>query len=456
MDRELYRAATQGDVAVLEEALVDRLDEPRILHFSRTPQGNTALHLAALHGHAELAAEVLYKDNKLLSGMLEVAELFIVRAKAWPEDSKSPLIIINKAGDTALHEAVRNRRSAVAAALLDADPTRGYDLNERMESPLHMAAREGLIQIVQKIIKHSWVEDRYPAATSISGTPLHQAVLGSHLGIVEILLKKRPELTLRTDSYNNNALHYAAQKNHKRVVEALLNKQTELAYMLNDSRQSPLHVAANYDSTDAIKVLLRHCPDVAEMVDGAGRNAFHVSVDRGKTNALRCLLRVSCSALLLLNDRRVDPCVQNRDDNLIDKDFDNLVDAYFLAATLIATVTFAATFTMPGGYDQTNGIALHGRSSAFKIFVVSNTVAMCSSIVIFLLIWARQEPVKLRLHNLMWSQTLTILACLAMLFSLMTAVYVTVAPSAPWPAYAVIAIAISSPAIFFFISWMGR
>ncbi|KAF8700144.1 hypothetical protein HU200_034511 [Digitaria exilis] len=82
---------------------------------------------------------------------------------------------------------------------------------------------------------------------------------------------------------------------------------------------------------------------------------------------------------------------------------------------------------------------------------------MCSSIVvIFLLIWARQEPVQLRLHNLVWSQRLTIIACLTLLVSLMTAVYITVAPTTPSLAYAVIAIGISTPALFFIISWLGR
>jgi hypothetical protein len=151
------------------------------------------------------------------------------------------------------------------------------------------------------------------------------------------------------------------------------------------------------------------------------------------------------------------PLVYDGRRGLDNNDFDNVVEAYFLAATLIATVTFAATFTMPGGYDQTKGIAIHGHNSAFKIFVVSNTVAMCSSIVvIFLLIWARQEPVILRLHYLMWSQTLTIIACLTMLLSLMTTVYITVAPTAPWAAYSVIAIGVGSPALFLFISRMGR
>jgi hypothetical protein len=56
----------------------------------------------------------------------------------------------------------------------------------------------------------------------------------------------------------------------------------------------------------------------------------------------------------------------------------------------------------------------------------------------------------------MWSQRLAIVACLAMLLSLMTAVYITVSPTAPGPAYVAIAIGISSPLLFFVISWMGK
>ncbi|KAG2598130.1 ankyrin repeat-containing protein At5g02620-like isoform X2 [Panicum virgatum] len=541
MESALYKAATQGKVERLRQLVVG---DPSILK-SMTAHHDTALHLAAWHGHVEFAREVLDWDEELFvarnddgntplhlaakAGRLEVAELLVRYAVAWPQDEISRplsmtnyLSITNYAGNSALHEAVRNRMVSVAVALLSADPSGGYALNARMESPLQIAAREGLFHVVQRILDYSWVEQEY--MPSPSGTALHQAVLG----IVAILLEKRPHLIDLTDAHGNNALHYAAEKNHPHAVEVLLRKRMELAHMSNGESMPPLHVAVHYGSTDAIKALLRICPDV---VDGYGRNAFHASATFGNTHSLRWLLRhvrpaeplnrvdiggntplhkaasmshVQC-ALLLLRDRRVDPCIRNHNGQtarslletklatgemntyemellkqlkqqeslrcrmqnvppavpvrrrpLSNKDFDSVVDSYFLAATLITTVSFAATFTMPGGYDQTSGITLHAHSTAFRTFVVSNTVAMCSSIVvIFLLIWARQEPVKLRLHNLFWSQILTVIACLSMLLSLMTTVYITVAPKAPWPAYAVIAIATSSPALFFIITWIG-
>ncbi|KAL6636952.1 hypothetical protein ACP70R_024524 [Stipagrostis hirtigluma subsp. patula] len=575
MDPRLLKAAAEGNVARLRILVEDNL---KILN-STTPQNNTALHLAALHGHAGFACEVLRVSEEMLaarnadgdtplhlaakSGKLKVAKVFVTLAQEWPVEPgiehetplKNPLIMRNLAGNTPLHEAVVNHNGSVALMLLNVDPNRGHDLNAQKESPLDMAAREGLFQIVQKIVNLSWVPTMF--VPSPGGTALHQAVLGGHTRIVEILLEKHSELLDLPDSVGNNALHYAAQKDHPRPVEMLLNMRTELAYMRNGDRQTPLHVAAQHGSTAAIKALLRHCPDVAEMVDADGRTAFHVAVTSGKTNALRCLLRHVRpaellnradakgntplhlaaemsrvqSALLLLKDSRVDPCIRNQDGHtarsllevrsahghatyrLADgedyhaphsvveiksaagemdayemylwkqlkrqesarcrkqqlppvtivrdrrtssqKYFERSVETYILVATLIATVTFAATFTMPGGYNQDNGsptagTAIHGHKTAFKIFVISNTVAMCSSIVVvFCFIWAWQDPIKFKVEQLLWGHRLTIIACLGMLVSLMTTVYITVAPTSKWPAYVVIAIGASTPAVVF-------
>lgn len=77
-------------------------------------------------------------------GKLGVAELLISRSMAWPRDQESPLAMTNGAGNM-LHEAVHNCHDAMAVALPNVDPSQGDILNERMESPLHMAAHEGLV-----------------------------------------------------------------------------------------------------------------------------------------------------------------------------------------------------------------------------------------------------------------------------------------------------------------------
>jgi ankyrin repeat protein len=86
-------------------------------------------------------------------------------------------------GNTALHEAVTHGKSEVALRLLEANPNVGHMLNERKESPLHIAAREGMTMVVKEILKQPWVEKEEEAQPGGSGTgsPLHQAVVGGHI-----------------------------------------------------------------------------------------------------------------------------------------------------------------------------------------------------------------------------------------------------------------------------------
>ncbi|BFG29450.1 hypothetical protein CerSpe_157240 [Prunus speciosa] len=63
-----------------------------------------------------------------------------------------------------------------------------------------------------------------------------------------------------------------------------------------------------------------------------------------------------------------------------------------MVATLIATVTFAAAFTMPGGYNNDvgpdQGLALLQSNSYFKWFIISDSIAMtCSINAACLLFW---------------------------------------------------------------------
>ncbi|KAJ6696656.1 hypothetical protein OIU85_003049, partial [Salix viminalis] len=55
-------------------------------------------------------------------------------------------------------------------------------------------------------------------------------------------------------------------------------------------------------------------------------------------------------------------------------------EAQLLAAVLIATVTFAAAFTLPGGYKTDQGTAILAKKAAFIVFVISDAISMVLSI----------------------------------------------------------------------------
>jgi hypothetical protein len=88
MDPALYKAATQAKVASLRQ-LVDP-DDPSVLR-STTPQLNTVLHLAAVHGHAAFAGEVLEMNIGvwILFGTATLSFLLVSNSKSnsGPEEA---------------------------------------------------------------------------------------------------------------------------------------------------------------------------------------------------------------------------------------------------------------------------------------------------------------------------------------------------------------------------------
>ncbi|KAK1279413.1 Ankyrin repeat-containing protein [Acorus gramineus] len=129
-----------------------------------------------------------------------------------------------------------------------------------------------------------------------------------------------------------------------------------------------------------------------------------------------------------------------------DEQFKSSAESYTLVAALFATITFSAIFTMLGGYSNNDGTALRARDAAFKVFLVSNIIATCSSlVVVFCFIWAWKDPVKFKLSQLAWGHRLTVVACLAKLVSLMTVIYVVVAEKCLWLAVTVILICCAPP-----------
>ena len=108
-------------------------------------------------------------------------------------------------------------------------------------------------------------------------------------------------------------------------------------------------------------------------------------------------------------------------------------ETHLIVTALVATVTFAAGFTLPGGYNENDGLATLGKKEAFKAFVVADTLAMVSSVsaafVYFFM--AGYEKEELLHKHLPWGFFLTMFGMGGMVVAFMTGMY-AVLPRFSW------------------------
>lgn len=106
------------------------------------------------------------------------------------------------------------------------------------------------------------------------------------------------------------------------------------------------------------------------------------------------------------------------------------VNTLLLVSTLVATVTFAAGFTMPGGYNNSEpdqGMATLLSKRKFQVFVICDTIAMYSAIMVAVtLIWAQLGDLTLVLNALRLAIPLLGISLTMMSLAFMVSVYLVV------------------------------
>ena len=122
---------------------------------------------------------------------------------------------------------------------------------------------------------------------------------------------------------------------------------------------------------------------------------------------------------------------------------------HLIVAALIATVTFAAGFTLPGGYNQSNGMGILSKKAAFEAFVVMNTIAMVLSVsAVFNYLFMSMHVKKVFIdQHIIAGFLLTMFAMVAMVVAFMTGLYAVL------PHSSLIPIIICIICCYFFISF---
>ena len=167
------------------------------------------------------------------------------------------------------------------------------NLDEEGFSLLHWNAKEGIAEIVQKLIhKGADVEIKDKENGS---TPLLWACQNGHLNVVKILLQNNANLFATSDC-GHTALHFAVQSGEVELVEMLVKKGLDIDGQNKENPNvfvkvtlSPLNTAIFEDKMEILTLLIEKGADV-NMVDGLNWTPINHAIFNGKKEIVSKLL----------------------------------------------------------------------------------------------------------------------------------------------------------------------
>ncbi|TYJ40988.1 hypothetical protein E1A91_A04G180300v1 [Gossypium mustelinum] len=406
-------------------------------------KGQTPLHIAARYGRSTTVK--LFIESRADGDIenLGMDELKAVREMLRLKDEES---------NTALHVAARYGHVGVVQALLKhEDPDFPYSVNKNHETPLYLAAKGGYGRSVTKLLD-KWKSTVHGGP--YGRTTLHAAVMSGDVETTKIILKEKGDLTKETDEIGHTPLHYAAHLGRNSIVEELLKEDVSAAY-IGDKKweMTPLLMAARQGYGLTVRKILFHCPASCEKVDKRGWNLLHFVAFRD--NPLQLILFFSaigdaeleygsvknlmdwkdtygitpqqvydaCQGVassennqrkkeqivelvkdIVVNEEVAEKAINPAPSSTINReDLQKTRDTHLVVAALVATVTFAAAITVPGGFkgekelDQGTPFLIH--DAAFKAFVITDALAFGLSVCTLIIHFDMVNPLFSRSHD---------------------------------------------------------
>ncbi|XP_076921630.1 uncharacterized protein LOC143583118 [Bidens hawaiensis] len=133
----------------------------------------------------------------------------------------------------------------------------------------------------------------------------------------------------------------------------------------------------------------------------------------------------------------------------------NTASQCMVAATLIATIVFAAAFTLPGGYDQDTGIPFFRKEPSLIIFVIADALSLISSstsVLIFLSIltsrYAEDDFLTSLPYKLMFGILTLFLSIVAMMVAFSASFFVLYNKKVEWVPITITGLAVLPVIVF--------
>ncbi|TVU38782.1 hypothetical protein EJB05_12169, partial [Eragrostis curvula] len=365
--------------------------------------GATALYEAVRHGHGEMVELLMAEAPQLASVTTDdgLSPLYlaattdspqIVRAllRSSQDGTPSPASFSGPEGRTALHAATFFKE--MVQDILSWKPELLTRVDSSGRTPLHIAAQYHEIDAVKLFLESPISLELAHISDNDGLFPLHIAAMVGSKTIIEALIEICPDFPELVDGQGRNLLHCAVEHNQDTVVRYICQKDKS-AMLLNATDvegYTPLHLAVKYGHLRIASLLLQTMAVDTDITDMHGLTARDLSYKKLKP-AFNYFLDPNNTIFSSLDDSRATTTLDGfhaahgGNDNPIEEPASENEDLRTIASVLIATVAFAAAFTVPGGFvaddHPSAGTAILAKRFAFKAFIVSDTIAFLCSIV---------------------------------------------------------------------------
>ncbi|GAB2279540.1 hypothetical protein Dimus_014186 [Dionaea muscipula] len=400
--------------------------------------GDTALHVALKNHNEEMAAYLVdkYPSTSYYANHSKVSPLYLaIKASYWElvqsmfarkpigeEDVKNHLL----QGKSVVHAAISVRNADLLATMLNSQPALMDTYDEEGRTPLAYAAFIGHLDSVRYLL------DKFPdyvyKVYTHDSFPIHEAARGGHVLVMEEFVSRFPSTRNLLNGHGQSILHMASRRGKADMVSYLLKMQDiDGSINLTDEfGATPLHLAVVGGHAKVVNIFTWDERVDLSLQNNLGMTALDAAEYRGGTLPTY-EQRLTWLALRYANAphaRRPRTKPNPKPANL--DNYKDRINTLLLVSTLVATVTFAAGFTFPGGYSS-SGMAIFVDKPTFQAFVITNSIALYSSILaVVALIYAQLGDLRLILISVKFAVPLLGISLTMMCVSFMVGVYLLV------------------------------
>ncbi|TYH59207.1 hypothetical protein ES332_D08G207800v1 [Gossypium tomentosum] len=343
MDIHMRNAASKGDIEMLYK-IIDR--NPNVLdNIDKHPVVETPLHVAASEGHTSFAIEIMRLkpcfsqklDGRGMSPMhlaLENNQISTVLRLLETENGEDLVRNKGKDGITPLLHVVNQGDLRLLDKFLSACPTSIVDITNQGETALHIAVKTRKIEVLDYLLEYlqrSWKREA---------------------------LNQEERVLNWKDENGYTVLHTAVELNQLQMVNSLLKTNINV----NAENLKDLTVLDMVNKSEPVNTEMKGLLIQARALE------FHSIQIKGTTDSM--------NQPRLLKGQKASISTESR-------------DALLVAGALIATTTFQAILSPPGGLGQgeNNEGKVVMKAWVYMIFVILNGTSFCVTVItIFLLL----------------------------------------------------------------------